>query len=152
MDSAAADPAGLAREMVGSNAFLTLATVGADGAPWATPVWFAAAGLSEFFWASKPGARHSRNIAGEPRASLVVFDSSREPGQGSAFYAAARADQVGEEGFDHAFAVYNGRSIEQGLRAWDPAKLRDGARHRLYRAVVLEAFVLDDHDERIPLA
>jgi hypothetical protein len=148
MDAAAADPARLAGQLVEANAFLTLATVGADGSPWATPVWFAARGLDEFIWASKPGARHSRNIAADPRVSLVVFDSSATPGQGSGFYASARAEQV-EERFDDAFALYNRASIAQGLREWDPAKLRDGARHRLYRAIVDEAFVLDDHDERL---
>ena len=45
--------------------------------------------------------------------------------------------------------IYNARSVERGLEEWDPARLREPARHRLYRALALESFVLDDHDERI---
>ncbi|GAA0802770.1 pyridoxamine 5'-phosphate oxidase family protein [Spirilliplanes yamanashiensis] len=148
-ETAAADPGPLARALVADNSYLTLATAGADGTPWATPVWYAARDLAEFVWASKPGARHSRNIAENPRVSLVVFDSGKAPGEGSALYVAADAALVDDATFADALAVYSGRSVERGLGGWDAARLREPARHRLYRAVVREAYVLDDHDERI---
>ena len=148
-EDAAAHPEHLARTLVAENSYLTLATAAADGTPWATPVWFAPRRLDLFVWASKPGAQHSRNIAENPHVSLVIFDSSRAPGEGSALYVLARAELVPGTGFDEALAVYNARSIERGLGPWDPAKLQEPARHRLYRAVALESFVLDDHDERI---
>jgi nitroimidazol reductase NimA-like FMN-containing flavoprotein (pyridoxamine 5'-phosphate oxidase superfamily) len=146
---AVTDPGGLARSLLLENSYLTLATAGDDGVPWASPVWFAARGLHEFVWASKPGARHSRNIAENARVSLVVFDSGKAPGDGSALYVSADAGIVDDAGFEAALAVYNERSVERGLGEWDPARLREPAKHRLYRAVTLEAFVLDDHDERI---
>ena len=148
-DTAAVDPDRLARTLVLANSYLTLATVGADGVPWATPVWFAARGLDVFVWASKPGAQHSRNIAENPRVSLVIFDSSATPGDGSALYVSADAGLVDDPTFVVALTVYNARSVERGLSEWDPAKLREPAKHRLYRAVTREVFVLDDHDERI---
>ena len=142
-------PDQIARRLLAENSYLTLATAGADGAPWASPVWFAARQLEEFVWASKPGARHSRNIAENARVSLVVFDSSRAPGDGSALYVSADAELVGDSTFEDALAVYNARSLERGLSLWDSSNLRAPARHRLYRAVARESFVLDDHDERI---
>jgi nitroimidazol reductase NimA-like FMN-containing flavoprotein (pyridoxamine 5'-phosphate oxidase superfamily) len=148
-DSAHLDPAGLARALVAENSYLTLATASADGIPWANPVWFAARDLGLFVWASKPGARHSLNIAENPRVSLVVFDSSKAPGDGSALYVEADAELVDDATFDEALAVYNARSVERGLDEWDRSKLSEPARHRLYRAVTVEAFVLDDHDERV---
>ena len=148
-DTAAHDPARLARALVAENSYLTLATADAGGVPWASPVWFAARDLDLFVWASKPGARHSRNIEGNSRVSLVIFDSSRPPGEGSAFYVSADAERVEESEFEDAFPIYNARSVERGLGEWDPAKLLEPARHRLYRAVSVESFVLDDHDERI---
>jgi len=148
-DTAALDPYRLSRTLVAENSYLTLATAGADGAAWASPVWFAARDLDLFVWASKLGARHSRNIAENPRVSLVIFDSSKAPGEGSALYVSAEAALVDEPTFADALAIYNARSLERGLDEWAPAKVRGLAKHRLYRAVVLEAFVLDDHDERI---
>jgi len=145
------DPSELARALVAENSYLTLATADADGVPWASPVWFAPRELDLFVWASKPGAQHSRNIAENPRVSLVIFDSSKPPGDGSALYVSADAALVGEgEGaFTDALAVYNARSIERGLPSWEASQLLDLAPHRLYRAVVREAFVLDAHDERV---
>ena len=148
-EDAALDPRGVARALIAENSFLTLATADLAGSPWAAPVWFAAGGLELFVWASKPGARHSRNISANPRVSLVIFDSAKAPGEGSALYVSADAAPVDEGGFEDAFALYNARSEAQGLGEWDPAKLRDPARHRLYRAVTRQAFVLDDHDERV---
>jgi pyridoxine/pyridoxamine 5'-phosphate oxidase len=148
-DTAALDPRRLARALVSQNSYLTLATADADGVPWASPVWFAARELDVFVWASKPGARHSRNIARNPRVSLVIFDSSRAPGDGSALYVSADAEPVDDIAFEDALAVYNARSLDRGLSEWDPSQLREPAKHRLYRAVALEAFVLDDHDERV---
>ena len=54
--------------------------------------------------------------------------------------------------FDEALALFNARSLVQGLGEWDAARLREPARHRLYRAVAREAFVLDDHDERVEVS
>lgn len=151
-DSAHSEPARLGQALVAENSYLTLATAGPDGIPWASPVWFAARDLDLFVWASKPGARHSRNIAENPRVSLVVFDSSKPPGEGSALYVSADAELVDPAAFDEVLAVYNARSVERGLEEWGPSKLLEPARHRLYRAVTVEAFVLDDHDERIKVS
>lgn len=148
-DTAARDPRRLARTLAAENSYLTLATAGADGTPWASPVWFAARELDMFVWASKPGAQHSRNIAEHQRVSIVIFDSSRAPGDGSALYVSADAELVDDATFEDALAVYNARSHERGLSEWERAKLHEPAKHRLYRAITLEAFVLDDHDERI---
>lgn len=148
-DTPALDPDRLARTLVAENSYLTLATAAVDGVPWASPVWFAARELDVFVWASKPGARHSRNIAENPRVSLVIFDSSRPPAEARALYVSADAELVDDPTFEDALAVYNARSVERGLGEWDPAKLREPARHRLYRAVALESFVLDGNDERI---
>lgn len=147
--SANAAPEQIARALVADNSYLTLATADAAGVPWATPVWFAARGLYEFVWGSKPGARHSCNLTENPRVGLVIFDSSRQAGAGSALYIDADADLVHDDLFEGLLALYNDRSVALGLEPWGAADLHEPARHRLYRAVTREAFVLDDHDERV---
>lgn len=138
-----------ARAIVAENAYLTLATADAGGVPWASPVWFAARELELFVWASKPGARHSRNIAHNPRVSFVIFDSRAEPGTGRGVYVSAEAALVDDDLFDEQLAIYNERSLERGLERWSRRELSGSARHRLYRAEALEVFVLDAHDERV---
>ena len=127
--------------------FMTLATADADGTPWASPVWYAPDGDFELLWVSKPGARHSRNIAARPEIAIVIFDSQQTPGDVRALYMAARAEEIDARGLE----AYNARSIAQGLPPWGPEDVRPPARHRLYRAVVSQHWMLDEHDERVPL-
>jgi hypothetical protein len=137
-----------ARAIIDDGVFMTLATADAEGVPWASPVWYAPDGYSELLWVSDPNARHSRNIAVRPQIAIVIFDSRQTPGDGLAVYMEARAEQAGADGLE----VFNARGAAQGLSEWGPEKVREPARHRLYRAVVSGHWVLrDDIDERVPV-
>jgi nitroimidazol reductase NimA-like FMN-containing flavoprotein (pyridoxamine 5'-phosphate oxidase superfamily) len=132
-----------AREIIDANHFMTLATADAHGNPWASPVWFAHADYREFLWVSRPDARHSRNIAQRPEVSIVVFDSSVDPGNAAAVYLSGLASEAvtGIEAFSAA-------SVAAGLPPWTLADVTGGAAHRLYRALVTEAWVLAGGDAR----
>ena len=74
----------MARAIVDGNSYMTLGTADADGLPWASPVWCARTSYREFFWLSKPGARHSQNIAVRPevRHRHLRLDGSDRHWQG----------------------------------------------------------------------
>jgi nitroimidazol reductase NimA-like FMN-containing flavoprotein (pyridoxamine 5'-phosphate oxidase superfamily) len=144
------DPAVAARAVADANRYMTLSTADADGVPWASPVWFAAADdLSELVWVSEPGARHSRNIAARAQVSLVIFDSQAEVGAAQALYASALAEELAGDALERGIALFAARSREQGLPAWSAADVRAPARHRLYRATLRECFVLGVLDRRV---
>jgi nitroimidazol reductase NimA-like FMN-containing flavoprotein (pyridoxamine 5'-phosphate oxidase superfamily) len=145
-----ADPEATARAVIESNRYLTLGTADAEGLPWVSPVWYATADCRHFYWVSSPEARHSRNIASRPQVSFVIFDSQVQPGSADAVYISAVAEQVVDD-LDAGLAVFNARGEAQGLRPWTRADVQSPAKHRLYRAVVREQFVLDPHDERVPV-
>jgi uncharacterized protein YhbP (UPF0306 family) len=66
------------RAFLAAHNTMTLATVGPDGAPHATDVYYAESGDLELFFVSLPGSRHARNLAHDPRiAATVHVDSSR---------------------------------------------------------------------------
>jgi nitroimidazol reductase NimA-like FMN-containing flavoprotein (pyridoxamine 5'-phosphate oxidase superfamily) len=136
------------QEIVAANRYMVLATADAAGRPWSTPVWFATEDHRHFYWVSKPGARHSRNIAERLEIAIAIFDSSVMPGDAKALYMAATAEQVdpGEIG------VFARVSERQGLTAWGEADVSEPARHRLYRATATEHYLLSQTDERIPQA
>ncbi|MEV0718488.1 pyridoxamine 5'-phosphate oxidase family protein [Asanoa sp. NPDC050611] len=142
----------LARTIIDANSYLTLGTADADGRPWATPVWFAADRYTDFIWVSRPGTRHSRNIAVRPDVGIVVFDSTVPIGQGQAVYVEAVAGQVPESEVEVAIAVFSARSVTDGGRTWQAAEVVGGAQFRLYRARATAHYVLDDHDSRVPVA
>ena len=125
--------------------YMTLATADQHGTPWATPVWFAHPDEHTFLWASKPDARHSRNIAQRPEIALVIFDSTVEPDAAAAVYVSARAERTTD-----GIEAYSAESVRQGLPAWTLADVTAPARHRLYRATVLAAWALGAGDQRVP--
>ncbi|MGW9630212.1 pyridoxamine 5'-phosphate oxidase family protein [Agromyces sp. NPDC055520] len=139
----------MAQRLIEQNTYLTLATSDGAGRPWASPVWFASRGLSEFYWVSRTGRRHSRNIEGRPEVALVVFDSTVPVGHAEAVYVDAVAGQVDDVDLAAALAVYSGRSIEQGLPAWDASAVTGDAPHRLYVARSVDVFVLDETEGRV---
>lgn len=124
-----ADHAAVARELIDSVQYLTLATADEAGRPWASPVWFAHDNYERFIWVSKPEALHSRNLAARPEVGIVIFDSTVPAGSGQAVYAEAT-----------------------GAPAWTVESVRVPARLRLYRATVSEMWVLGANDERVPVS
>lgn len=144
--------AATARAIVDSNRYMTLATADESGAPWASPVWFASADYRAFFWVSAPGARHSRNLAGRPQVGIVIFDSQVPGGAGQAVYMSAVAKEVAGGEIAEGIEIFSRESEEQALPVWTSDQVQAPARHRLYRAVAYEHFVLSPRDERIPIS
>lgn len=138
----------VARSIVDESRFMALGTADASGMRWVSPVWYVPLSYREYVWVSRPGPRHSRNIAERPQVAIVIYDSHR-PGGWSALYMAAFAQQL--EDVDVALEAFNRRSEAQGLRDWSRAEVVTPGEFRLYRATATAQFVLDDHDARHPV-
>ena len=143
------DLAAHARELLDTNAFLTLGTVGPGGRPWTSPVYFAAAGLREFYWCSETGAAHSRNLATSPQVSIVVFDSSVRPYHGRALYAAGSAGELRGDDLERGLRVYPGPA-DRGGTALTVDDVTGSAPYRLYRATATDLWVLCPREPRQP--
>jgi nitroimidazol reductase NimA-like FMN-containing flavoprotein (pyridoxamine 5'-phosphate oxidase superfamily) len=70
------DLAARARAIIDANLYMVIGTADEGGRPWVSPVYYAPAAYREFFWVSSPDTTHSRNLAGRPDVSIVIFDSS----------------------------------------------------------------------------
>jgi nitroimidazol reductase NimA-like FMN-containing flavoprotein (pyridoxamine 5'-phosphate oxidase superfamily) len=144
-------PADVARRILDENSYATLATADVDGRPWVTPVWFAERGLRQYVWVSRTTRRHSQNVAQRAEIALVVFDSTVPVGSGSAVYVEATAAEVPDHELAAALAVFNAKCEASGLSTWDTSKVSGDAPHRLYLATAAQVWVLDDHENRIPV-
>jgi pyridoxine/pyridoxamine 5'-phosphate oxidase len=140
-----------ARRLIDGAMYMTLATADDDGRPWASPVWFAPAGYSEFLWVSDPEARHSRNLATRPQVAIVIFDSTVRIGAAEAVYVEAVAEQLSGTELERAIAIFSERSTAVGAREWTLADVSSPARLRLYRAAASAQFVLGPNDRRVPV-
>ena len=105
MTSASTPDPDAARALIDANAYMTLATADRDGRPWASPVWFAHDGYTTFYWVSRPGPRHSRNLEVRPQLAIVIFDSTVPECEGQAVYMEAEAERVATTEQAHAMEV-----------------------------------------------
>ena len=147
----------VARDILGANHYMTLGTADADGHPWVSPVFFAAAdGYRDFYWISSPEATHSRNLAARPELSIVVFDSQAPVGTGQAVYMAATATELSGADLDQGLQVYPGEAGRRaGARSKTPEDVLAPSLYRLYRASVTRHWVLDPDaapDQRTPVS
>jgi hypothetical protein len=149
VDRSGRDPAAVAREIIDTNRYMTLATADGDGRPWAAPVWYAHQGYTDLLWVSRPGARHSRNLAVRPELAIVIFDSTVPEGSGQAVYVEALAEEVDEAGREEGIAIVSRRSEAHGGGRWGVADVTGPAPLRLYRARASAHFILDAHDQRL---
>jgi uncharacterized protein YhbP (UPF0306 family) len=137
------DLGAVARTIVDSNAYMTLATADGSGQPWASPVWYANAGYREFYWVSSPETRHSRNLAARSQVSVVIFDSHAPIGEGQAVYMSALAGEVKGAELDRGIEIFSRESLAGGAPEWTREEVQPPALHRLYRATVSAHWVLD---------
>jgi hypothetical protein len=63
----------------------------------------------------------------------------------------AVAEELGGDEATRGIETFSRRSLAHGGVAWSIDDVRPPARHRLYRARVTAHFVLDAHDERVPV-
>lgn len=139
----------VARAIIDANLYMVLGTADEAGRPWVSPVYYAPAGYSEFFWVSSPEATHSRNLAVRRDVSIVVFDSQVPIGTGQGVYMKAAAEELTGEDRERGIDVFSRRSLEHGGHEWKLEDVRSPARHRLYRATASEHSVLSAGDERL---
>ena len=140
------------RAIIDANLYMVLGTADRAGRPWASPVYYAHADYREFLWVSKPEARHSRNLEAREAVSIVIFDSTVPINSGRAVYVSAAARRLDGDRAAAALAVYSRRGVSHGGRVFSAGDVEPPARLRLYAATALDAFVLDENDERVPVA
>ncbi|HEX2176793.1 MAG TPA: pyridoxamine 5'-phosphate oxidase family protein [Nocardioidaceae bacterium] len=134
----------IARELLGACSYVVLATADAHGVPWASPVWFAMEDHGELYWVSRPGARHSLNIAVRPQIAMVVFDSTARPGSGQGVYMTATAEQLTDpDAIERGIAVFSRESVRAAAGEWDVHRVTGEAQLRLYRANLHQCWILD---------
>ena len=142
------------RDIIEASRYLVLATADAAGRPWSSPVYFAHAGFTEFFWVSSPDVTHSRNIEVRPEVGIAVFDSHAAIGTGQGVYMSAVATLLGDDETAPAIEVFSRRSVAHGSREWTSEDVRPGAGLRPYRATADSHWILardGQPDHRVPV-
>jgi nitroimidazol reductase NimA-like FMN-containing flavoprotein (pyridoxamine 5'-phosphate oxidase superfamily) len=94
-----------ARELIRRNHFCVIATASQAGRPWISPVFFNYDAGYRLIWESARDALHSRLIAENPRAAIVISDLDAAA-LTSALYLDCRASEVPPESLAEALAIF----------------------------------------------
>jgi nitroimidazol reductase NimA-like FMN-containing flavoprotein (pyridoxamine 5'-phosphate oxidase superfamily) len=145
------DNAAVARAIIDANLYMVLATADEDGNPWVSPVYYAPDGYRDFFWVSRPEARHSRNLAARAgrEVAIVIFDSSVPIETGQAIYMSAVARELREEETARGLTVFSRRLLAHGGGEWTAKDVEPPAELRLYQASAAEQYILGEGDRRV---
>jgi hypothetical protein len=128
----------MARRVIDTNHYMTLATTDPDRGTRLSPVYYTPARYTDFYWVSAPGAQHSLNLADRPETQIVIFDSTAPANQGEAVYLAATAAPVPDDELEAV--VGEAFRPAAGARPFTLAELREGTL-RLYVARTLSCEV-----------
>jgi predicted pyridoxine 5'-phosphate oxidase superfamily flavin-nucleotide-binding protein len=134
--------ADVARSVIDANRYMALGTADEKGHPWVTPVWFASQDYRSFHWVSSPDAKHSRNLAAEPRVAIAIFDSSVPVGGAQAVYMKGVAEELTGAELERGIEVFDRVARLDHGRAYTLDDVQGSALIRLYRATVAEHWVL----------
>jgi len=111
--------------------FMVLGTTEADGRARVSPVYHERDG-DDLYWVSAPTSTHSVNLARDPRATAVVFDSTAHVEDGAAVYVTGTAAMVAEDDLEAACRVAFAHP-RAGARAFTADELSGERPLRLYR-------------------
>ena len=131
-----------ARSVIDSNRYMALGTVDEAGHPWVSPVWFASEDYRNFHWVSSPDSKHSRNLAARREVAIAIFDSSVPVGGAQAVYMKGLAKELTGDELEPGLEVFDRASRKDVGREWGLDDVQGPALARLYRATVLEHWVL----------
>ncbi|HJV30265.1 MAG TPA: hypothetical protein VJ645_07080 [Gaiellaceae bacterium] len=71
---------------------------------------------------------------------------------GQGVYMSGAAEELTWPELERGIAIFSRRSEAHGAKVWTLEDVRPHARHRLYRVVASEHFVLTDGDQRTPVS
>lgn len=128
--------------------YLTLATAGSDGRPWAATVWYAVLPGSPgplprgLVWCSHPAARHSVDLAARPEVGIAIQDTTQPANRGEGLQLAAVAEAVPDDRVDEAVAAFSRASLAAGGPAWTRTDLEQPDGPRIYLARIERLLLL----------
>lgn len=125
-----------------------VATADPTGAPWAVPVNRAYDFEGRFMWKSDKSARHSQNLAVNPRASVTLF--SADPTDGDAALFLEGTVEMIEDEVDLENAIKS--RYEQAGKPVPPiSNFQYGAPDRVYRLKPTAAWITEKTHTKTPV-
>jgi len=89
-----------AKKVIEKILYITIASVNSKGEPWNSPVYSAFDENYNFYWVSWTENQHSKNLAENPNAFVVIYDSTVPEGTGFGVYVKGKVQQLKENNLE----------------------------------------------------
>lgn len=133
-----------ARYIIEHNNYMIVATSDKKGKPWAAPVFFAFDKNYAFYFLSAVDSKHAENIAENPNAAVVIFDSSVPVGQSDGVQMEVKISFVPKKDLTKVITLYCDRlfpdSNIQATERYDPNEYSEPAEFRFFKVEVIQAY------------
>lgn len=131
------------REYLPQVIHMSLATV-ADGRPWVCEVHVAFDDDLNLYWVSWPGARHSQEVAANPRVSgsVVKQHDVEDLARGVSFEGTAEMIEELDENSPE-FKVYTSRFPDRAEKLKEAYETREDPPRRMYKISVSDYYLID---------
>jgi hypothetical protein len=140
-ETAAAELAASARDVLDRIRYVVLGTIDQDGWPRTSPVYFVPHRYRDLYWVSDPASHHSHNLARDSRLSGVILDTAVPPGRDArAVYVSGRAEEIKSDALAQHLPI--AFDPDRGARAFTAQELTGDADLRLW---VLHVDAADVH-------
>lgn len=135
-------PEQIAKRIIESIRYITIASVSNNNIPWNSPVFSAHDKNLNFFWASDQNAQHSKNIKENNQVFLVIYDSTVQEGAGEGVYIQAKAYEIKDEKeVRNALKYLDGRVNK---KSHTPNQFLGTMPRRVYKAISEQIWVNGD--------
>lgn len=128
----------IARDIVKSNIYLTLATVGEKNTPWAAPLFYAVDDKYNFYFISQMDSLHTRHVLKDPKVAFAIFDSHQPEGTGNGVQGSGEAYLLKESEIPEAMKWYETTFVEMKLESFTGS-----ASYRFFKLIPEHFYVLD---------
>lgn len=138
---ASADDSGKMQTILRENKYMVISSVGEDGHPWGSPVFYGFDIENILYWRSWIDSTHSTNFRKNPEAFVCIFDSHQEWGKGEGLYLRGHVQELDSPN-EAKFALE--RIDERSPQRKDIAEFLAPNPRRLYKFVPEQAWVNSD--------
>ena len=128
----------IAKDILDSNIYMTLATSSNTGRPWAAPVYYCFDKKFNFYFISQLSSRHIRHILNNPTIAFAIYDSHQKEGVGNGVQGIGKARLLHDREIPEALKWYKTSFVESKLESFTGK-----APYRLFKIVAKHLYILD---------
>jgi hypothetical protein len=129
-----ATPQQRARRLIDVASNMTLATVGADGRPWVSPVFYVPDSRYDLYWTSEVSARHSENIRATGQGAIVIVEPDPDARVDAVYMDAEVTELVDATEIVRAIAIMRSKSQPERWMVTTAGDVSGDGPWRIYRA------------------